>query len=142
MSEERDPIAVELEEVSATTLIFTKCGHTGPAHFRIKIWDDTLEFKVPESVIKKSGTKEHVAGICPECFAVKIGQTAIRCCKCGKTILIDDPVSLYPKGSDVVNNDIAEYAEEYAIGCLRIECCPSGGFFAGHWTTIGFKPAF
>ena len=97
MSEERDPIAVELEEVSATTLIFTKCGHTGSAHFRIKIWDDTLEFKVPESIIKKTETKEHVEGICPECFAVKISQTAIRCCKCGKTILIDDPVSLYPK---------------------------------------------
>ena len=142
MSEERNPLEVELEEVSAPTLIFTKCGHTGPAHFKIKICDDILEFSVSESAIKKSKTKELVEGICPECFAVKISQSTIRCCKCGKTILVDDPVSLYPKDSDSDNDDIAEYTEGYAIGCLRAECCPSGALFAGYWTTTGFKSAF
>ena len=142
MSERRETVEVELEEISDATLKFTTCEHFGARHFKLKVWNDVLEFKIPEVLIRKVDTVEIVDGICPECFALKVSASAIRCCKCGKTILAGDSVSLYPKNSEGVDDEIAEYIETSAIGCMKIDCCPSAGFFAGHWTANGFKPLF
>jgi hypothetical protein len=53
-----------------------------------------------------------------------------------------DGVALYGKGSTGIHESATILDDGVsAVGCLRWDCCPSGGFFAGSWTEEGFKPA-
>ncbi len=75
-------------------------------------------------------------------FLEEMKQSAIRCCLCGYGILPGDEVALYHKKSKGIKKDIATFIEDGAVGCLLWDCCLSGAFFAGHWTSQGFRPAF
>ena len=78
---------------------------------------------------------EAAGSVCPNCAIEK----AISCCFCGKQIYPGSPVALYGKDSGGINWEKATKVGDNAIGCLNMDCCPSGGFFAGYWTTEGFR---
>ena len=73
---------------------------------------------------------------CPRC-AIK---AAINCCFCDGKIYPGDPVALYHKSSEGINWEKATRLGLDEIGCLKRDCCLSGGFFAGQRTTNGLQP--
>jgi len=81
--------------------------------------------------------------LCPDCLTAELRQVTIRCALCGFAIFPGEPVALYggPKSSFRGTAGTAEHDGQY-VGCLRCDCCPSGGFFAGHWDGQRVVPAF
>lgn len=102
-----------------------KCGHYGMWWFKISIFG---------SVSEKIHQKEY----CPDCFIKWYKERTIFCSLCGLPIFPGEGVALYDKNSEGVREDSYSVGNS-VIGCLRMNCCLSGGFFAGHWTEEGFK---
>lgn len=106
------------------------CGHKDARWFRINVHGSESE-KIKDNKL------------CSYCFIEDIKQHLIRCPVCGFGILPGDPVALYDLvGIDRRMNNIKIIQGKSVLGCLRRNCCPTGGFFAGHWTRSGFKPYF
>lgn len=133
---------VSMQEISDSPLLFKACGHYGAQRFAFAIWGNkqTLELK-DELITQENGTAT-AKGECPKCFFENAKQFSIRCCLCGYAILPGDGVALYYKSSKGINRETATFINDNAVGCLLWDCCPSGGFFAGHWTFGGFQSAF
>ena len=111
------------------------CGHTGPVRFHYVIFGEA--FETDEARLRK----EHKR--CPDCIVAEMRQEIIRCALCGHFILPGDSVACYGSGSDIRDEWATRTPDGGYIGCMRWDCCPSGGFFAGHWQgREGFKPAF
>ena len=103
------------------------CGHRDARVFRIRAFGVET---------KKIRQKER----CAECFLQHVREKVIRCALCGLPIFPGDPVALYHRKSEGLQFEVASFTEkDAAIGCLRWDCCPCGGFFAGHWTENGFR---
>ncbi len=142
MGETRAPIEVEFKPTSKLTAKFTECGHRGPLSFELMIFGKEYAYKISSEHIKKVSGEDTVGGPCPSCFAEHARQHAIRCCLCGLVIMPGDGVAFYHKDSEGIKKEFAEFVRVGAIGCMRWECCPSGGFYSGNWTTEGFRSAF
>lgn len=106
------------------------CGHTGPRAYKIRIWGTELKPN-PQNSEK----------LCPDCDLEKLQEVAIRCCFCGFPILPGRAVALYNAGS-IAEKDypITVLDGTYAVGCMRMDCCPSGGFFSGYWNGRDIDP--
>jgi|GEM_PF-1661409 len=106
------------------------CGHIAPAECRIFIYGETYS---------ALNNKNH----CPECRIRRIRQQVVRCSSCGRPIMPSSQVALYAGSSPGLKfrNVGIKHRGQY-IGCMRADCCPSGGFFAGHWSEDGFVSAF
>jgi hypothetical protein len=107
-----------------------RCGHVARRAFTVTIFGR-----------RRRGTI-HQKELCPECLIEDLKKQAIRCVRCGSTIMPGDPVSLYHHSSPGLHVEVATKVDDQTIGCLGWDCCPSGAFFAGHWTEDGFKGAF
>lgn len=127
---------------SGKQVFFKKCGHTHSEKFTLTFWDLEIDGLNPELMKKKlfSG-KKVFDGSCPQCMLAMLKKHAIRCCLCGGAITPGDGVASYHKDNPI-NHEAATFVGDYALGCLRMGCCPSGAFFSGHWTEEGFKPLF
>jgi len=81
--------------------------------------------------------------LCPDCMIEKARRDIIRCAACGLPVLPGEGVVLYHETSKLPYAHVATHFDGDSIGCLRWECCPSGGFFAGNWCGAekGFVPA-
>ncbi len=103
------------------------CGHDGPAEFAVSFWGEAMRPK-PDILAKREK--------CGECVLAAFRPKLIRCALCGFAIGPGDGVAHYSDDSQfrkewktVVENS----GQKYVIGCLRWDCCPSGGFFVGNW---------
>jgi hypothetical protein len=132
----------ELREVPGSKLFFKKCGHIGPEKFKFNFYGQIESANVYKQYIYKEGGRRVVDGPCPKCEFERVKKTTIRCALCGAPIFKDAGVALYSKNSKRVRKDIATFVGDNVIGCLAVDCCPSGGFFAGYWKGDSFKPAF
>jgi hypothetical protein len=105
------------------------CGHKAPSAFSLNLWgEESFEFKDTH--------------LCPDCWLNRFKEHTTRCVLCGLPIFPGEGVALYSeKSPDLMLKQGTKVGESY-IGCLRWDCCPSGGFFAGHWTEEGFKPLY
>lgn len=133
---------ITFKETSDTVAIFNECGHKCSIGFEFNIWGNVNGLKLKSERVKKVNGIETAEGLCPKCYFEKLKQTAIRCCLCGYAILPSDGIALYHKNSNGINKKVATFIGDSAVGCLLWDCCPSGGFFAGHWSFEGFKSAF
>jgi hypothetical protein len=66
-------------------------------------------------------------------------DASIQCAYCDELIVIGDPVTTYfpvvgEEGFPEGFLDRATHTRYGFVGCLNMDCCPTGGFFAGHWT--------
>lgn len=113
-----------------------KCGHFGAPKAKMILWGE----EYVTDIEKKEQDPSKIR--CPECEFEWFKKHSIQCCLCGRPIIPGDGVALYHKDSKGIKKEWATYVGDSAIGCLRRNCCPSGGFFAGHWTEKGFKSAF
>jgi len=105
------------------------CGHRGAARFIVSIYGEmSNEVKQDER--------------CPECFLSLLQSGCIRCALCGLPIFWGEGVALYLADASVPKLDIGTRVGDAVIGCMRWDCCPSGGFYAGGWTKDGFHSAF
>jgi len=108
------------------------CGHTS--------WRDFHGVFYGESYGPAS--KKRGRDTCPECVLAKTLSLSIRCALCGLVIMPGAPVALYAGPTSSFRKSCATKHEGQFVGCLRWDCCPSGGFFAGHWDGEKVLPAF
>lgn len=107
-----------------------KCGHEGLAKFMINAGGD---------LTKVIDDAEH----CPACFSKILKSGSIRCGICGLPIFPGQAVALYADAGEGINRRYATVVnDDCVIGCMRRDCCPTGGYFAGYWTGEAFQPAF
>ncbi len=102
-----------------------KCGHRDSRRFRVSMFGMET---------KKLSQHEQ----CPQCFMEEVKKHTIFCALCGLPIMPGDGVALYDDDNDGIREN-ATHIDNFVIGCIRWECCPSGGFFSGYWTKQGFK---
>lgn len=120
---------IRIIERSAGT-VRNECGHDGPK------WYQLDAYGVP--TIRIADKK-----MCPVCLMNYIRRYVTRCSLCGLPIFPGDSVALYHESSrELRHKAVAARVGESRVGCLRWDCCPSGGFFAGYWTEDGFRSAF
>jgi hypothetical protein len=105
------------------------CGHCGVSLYHMDLYGLVLHSngKSPEK--------------CGQCAAEWFRSISCRCALCGLPIMPGDPVALYGPSNKFKRQRVTE-VRSGVLGCMRWDCCPSGGFFAGHWTGKGFRPAF
>lgn len=106
------------------------CGHDGPSQYSLNVYGDGAMI---------SGEK---TPLCPECIIADVKKMVIRCCSCGLPIFPGNTVALYSFHRSFKHRKIAKTIDGALIGCMRWDCCPSGGFMAGHWTKDGYKSLF
>ena len=124
-------------------VLFEACGHNGVTSFSMDIWGNKVNCCLKEDQIEnRDGNRVVAILLCPNCKFEQVKKTAIRCGLCGLGIMEGESVALYGSSSRGIKKELATYIEGNVFGCLRINCCPSGAFFAGYWTEDGFKPAF
>jgi len=105
------------------------CGHRGPKLYDLDLYGQVMRHngKVPDK--------------CGECLTAELRAASCRCALCGLIIMPGDPVALYGPSSEFKRERVTR-VRSGVLGCLRWDCCPSGAFFAGHWTGKGLRPAF
>jgi hypothetical protein len=133
---------IKFNALTRKDIFFEECKHMGPRKFEFRTWDGEKHgFEVPAGKISGVIRKVVAAGTeCPECYFEMMKKHTIRCCLCGGSIMPGEGVAIYDPRSEGVS-ETATLHEGAALGCLRMSCCPSGGFFAGHWSEEGFKAA-
>lgn len=105
------------------------CGHRGPRWVIINTYGQLTK--------KITGW-----GMCPTCLIAKLKAHIIRCALCGLPVVPGDGVALYAEGTKGLRLEATKLDDGSAIGCMRWDCYPSGGFFAGNWSEQGFVPRF
>jgi ribosomal protein S27E len=114
-----------------------KCGHAYASTYAMNCYGIILE---PSAEFFQD--REH----CGDCEVEIFRRFTIRCALCGHFILPGEGVALYlrdsvPRSPQKWQTPFTHSDERISvIGCLRMDCCPTGGAFAGHWTTDGFRP--
>lgn len=112
-------IAVEKEEGESTK---HACGHTAPRCVSIHCFGAslTLSDEAPDK--------------CSVCHMEDLKKVVIRCGSCGLPILPGDGIALYGDNQKHFKDRtrITLHGKS-VIGCMRWNCCPSGGFYAGIW---------
>lgn len=109
------------------------CGHMAWKKFFMNFWG---ERQYPARHVFRGRR------LCPDCALEIFRRESIRCVLCGLAILPGHPVACYG-GGEGLRTDIATRTDKGDwLGCLRWNCCPSGGFFAGHWNGKKFIGAF
>lgn len=112
-----------------------ECGHDDHAYFEI----DALG----KVMIPKDGRAPRM--FCRACTLAYL-QSTERCSRCGRPIMPGDGVAFYSGGLNekrTWSRPYVEIDEQRAyLGCLDMDCCPSGGFFGGHLTEKGVRLAF
>lgn len=112
------------------------CGHDDHVMYSHNFFGEVL------TLTKKILAKREK---CAECMLADVKPHIIRCAACGFAIMPGESVALYAdngKFNPKWAKTVGEGERRNVIGCLRWNCCPSGGFFAGYWTEQGFEPAF
>jgi len=104
------------------------CGHRGPKLFDLDLFGEVLQSN------GKSPDK------CGDCFAAGVRGRSAAVLSAASHLARRGRGPLRPQQPV---QDRVEHRSRLRIHRLPAhDCCPSGGFFAGHWTGQGFKPAF
>lgn len=110
------------------------CGHPFAPRFEIDCYGQELSL-ADEAVAKREK--------CGPCALEEFKRVVIRCGACGFAILPGDGVALYVDDRKTFpKRERVTLHEKQVVGCLRMDCCPSGGFYAGNWDGTKFVPAF
>lgn len=142
--EDRDAMCA-YEEIPGSVFRFMLCGHDGPGEADVSFYGRKGTLGVPDDLSEEREGSLVAHMSCPRCRFEELKKLLIRCVLCGEAIMPGDPVALYWKRSGGItreNKRMGTMVDGHYIGCLKSDCCPSGGFFSGHWTSSGFVSAF
>jgi len=106
-----------------------ECGHVGPKAFTINVYG--LE-----------GGEITAKEMCPECIMSVMRARWIRCALCGLPIMSGTGVAIYGSGEGIREDIATKTPSGDFMGCMRWDCCPSGGFYGGTWDGKQFQSAF
>jgi hypothetical protein len=109
-----------------------KCGHKGHIHYSLSIKGEMTK-------------KLWFDPQCPDCKIPELEKDVISCALCGLAITPGEGVALYNSKLPDVNAEFAyvittDADGDWVAGCMRMNCCPSGGYFAGNW--MGHEEGF
>ncbi len=129
------PMPTETIEITAESeeRATYQCGHEGAATFEVSFYGHMM--KPADAYLLKRE-------MCAACMVADARTKVIRCVLCGFGIFPGDPVALYVNDRRFRKEWSTHIENDQVLGCLRWDCCPSGGFFGGHWTGEAFKSAF
>lgn len=109
------------------------CGHQDAIEFKLDLYG------MP-SCRKRKGMEPTY---CADCLLAEIKKVSIRCGLCGYDIMPGHEVALYVDDKKHFPHQAWKtLVDGQVVGCMRWDCCPSGGFLSGRWTTQGYKPLF
>jgi len=76
---------------------------------------------------------------CDACRFEKLFVSTILCVRCRCPIMYGDPVSVYMPSilPEDFDDSYTAHVKGGFIGCMGGYCCPTGGFYAGHWNGDG-----
>lgn len=138
--EQEEPLPEPTEELGWRALtddsVTYRCGHEGPSKWVAILFG--LELEPRDEVLEKREK-------CPNCMTGPLFEGVIHCALCGLPVMPGDPVALYAGPKKAFRKEkgwVVKHLDGQAIGCLRWDCCPSGGFFAGHWDGERVRSAF
>jgi len=131
-----------------TRIIKAQCGHDRYEHDRFQINDQFLDTSPKPRFTAWQWWRSQRLGwrpkLCQNCEGERSFQEIIVCAMCGEPIFVNNPVSTYGiRGGTDENLPWLKYATRLAdspdifVACLGMNCCPSAGFFAGHWNGSG-----
>lgn len=129
---EQKPLPASHDDISIVEPVGKRryaCAHSGAKSFALDVYGE---------ITKTIKQKEE----CPICMQARYQKHVVRCALCGLGIAPGDGVALYGADSLDVHLEWATRINNSVIGCMRWDCCPSGGFFVGNWSEAGLKPRF
>lgn len=115
-------VNVSPEEVDYT------CGHRFARSFAHNLYGQVYDIDD-----KLLASRRH----CGACLLEMTRAKVIRCALCGRVILPGDGVAVYdddPGFNRAWVTSLSGATTPTVIGCIRMDCCPSGGFYAGNWS--------
>jgi len=115
-----------------------KCGHSYAAKFAMNIYGQ---------IMRPSAGYWEKRERCGDCEVNMFRELTRRCGCCGHVIMPDRKVSTYgitpsfrqKDGVEIINH---QDGSRSVMGCLRMNCCPTGGLYYGTWTGSKVEPAF
>lgn len=126
-----------------------RCGHTVWYLEDVVVDGRTLRHSNPNFSVWLTRVPQWLRSLfardsCSLCQHKRVFENAIRCAYCDSVIFPGDPVSIYFPSPvpDEFQGDRVVLTENGFVGCMGRECCPTGGFFAGHWTAEGVLSPF
>ena len=139
--ENRDAVC-SYEEVPGPSVRYARCGHDAPYEAKVSFYERKGTFGVPSDLFDERDGLLVVQMSCPRCRFEELKKLFIRCVLCGEVIMPGEPVAVYWKRNKGMRKKIGMLVGENYLGCMAWDCCPSGGFWGGHWTENGFVSAF
>lgn len=139
---ERHPVLTIVPQEGCTESIAAKCGHKIWRRERLMI--DDVQFSAPDKDKYDAGQGAALKRVffppklCSSCEVPDMLTRTIRCILCANPIFPGSPVARYMVNAEMLKSEhvsSAAFTDDgiEAFGCLSMDCCPSGGFFAGHW---------
>ena len=117
-------------------LVAYKCGHEFAENFYLRVYG----FRFGLSDEARAARLR-----CGDCDLAKLKEISTRCAACGMLIMPGEGIALYAENGSFLYADSGTKfthpdGRVSVVGCMGWDCCPSGGFFAGHWSSTGLKP--
>lgn len=107
------------------------CGHVDARRFAHDFYGEVCDADL--AAIKRFD-------LCGDCLLAAALATSCRCAVCGYVILAGEGVAIVRSDPSMPEAWRTPVGEGGAVACLRMDCCPTAAFFAGHWTDRGYLP--
>ncbi len=107
------------------------CGHVDTRRFAHDFYGEICDAD-PASIRR--------FGLCGDCLLAAALATSCRCAACGYVILAGEGVAVVRPSPEMPEAWRTPVGGNGAVACLRMDCCPTAAFFAGHWTERGYLP--
>lgn len=133
------PVEYHAVADEGTPYAVAACGHPQWHKATLYLGTTRLTSLTQERVL----THRQLPGPCFDCLSTEIRKGMAACTFCGHPIMVGDAVALYH--CELNPEQLARAAidpEGNYLGCLRMDCCPSGGFMAGLWNGSGVNSPY
>lgn len=131
------------EEAEGLVVKFIACGHIVSREATWTFWGERkIGVCLDDKHVSEVDGEKIALTLCPRCEFEELSRLSIRCVLCGVAIFPGEPVAVYSRRSRGMRKKIGTLVGENYLGCMSWDCCPSGGFWGGHWTENGFISAF
>ncbi|MEK7620145.1 MAG: hypothetical protein AAB413_02825 [Patescibacteria group bacterium] len=145
-----DPLPFTVQPLDdGQSSVVAGCGHTMWREERMVLGDQTVRTSNPNFSLVLARAPRWLQRFfapkrCVLCQFKAEFDAAIQCAYCDEVIFRGDPVSIYEPADELPEGFEARATHTAGgfVGCMCMDCCPTGGFFAGHWVGNGVRSPF